>query len=313
MDNVLARRVTRRRAQQLALPLAALLAGWRPGGALAQATPQPVSQATHDAFLIDVAAAQQHEGGARFRPLALAGDVTPAEGVIPGSALVDWHELELLDSVDDAAVTGWADNMSALFARLGLDQDADIVIYDDGSLFAPRAWWVLCLLGYDEAVVLDGGFIAWRQAGGALEPGPAGAKVATAPPPAAARRWEMLARQPEVLAHLHDPDWALVDARTPEEYERGHIPGAVNINYLENVTGDAPARWRAPEELRALYAAAGVTPDKHIVPYCATGARSALTDFTLRWLGYPSVSLYSASWQEWSALPDSPTAKGPNP
>lgn len=313
MGAVLTRRLTRRRAQQLALPLAALLAGWRPGGALARATPQATPQAAPDAWLTDVAAVQHRQGEAGFRPLALAGDVTPAEGVIPGSALVDWHDLELLDSVDDAAVTGWADNMSALFARLGLDQDAGIVIYDDGSLFAPRAWWVLRLLGYDAAAVLDGGFIAWRQAGGAVDPGPAGAKVATAPPPASARRWEMLARQPEVLAHLDDPDWVLVDARTPAEYERGHIPGAVNINYLENVTGDAPARWRVPEEIRALYAAAGVTPDKHVVPYCATGARSALTDFTLRSIGYPSVSLYSASWQEWSALPDAPITKGATP
>jgi thiosulfate/3-mercaptopyruvate sulfurtransferase len=161
--------------------------------------------------------------------------------------------------------------------------------------------------------VLNGGFPAWRQAHGADAPDPASPGVASSPPVAADRRWEMLARLPEIVAHLEDPAWVMVDARTPEEYERGHIPGAVNINFLRNVSEDGPPFWRPADDLRAMYAEAGVTPDKHVVPYCATGARSAVTDFTLRWLGYSSVALYSASWQEWNAEPNTPKAKGPNP
>ena len=119
--------------------------------------------------------------------------------------------------------------------------------------------------------------------------------------------------RPEIVAHLDDPGWVLVDARTPEEYERGHIPGAVNINFLRNLSENGLPVWRPADDLRAMYAAAGVTPDKHVVPYCATGARSAVTDFTLRWLGYPSVALYSASWQEWNANPDTPKTQGSTP
>ncbi|MCA9879940.1 MAG: sulfurtransferase, partial [Thermomicrobiales bacterium] len=204
----------------------------------------------------------------------------------------------------------WADNMSALFARVGLNQADEIVVYDDGSLFAPRPWWVLRLLGYDDVRILDGGLPAWRQAGGDETAAPADPTLASAPPAASARRWEMLARLPEIVAHLEDPAWVLVDARTPEEYARGHIPGAVNVNFLQNLSEGGLPVWRAPDDLRATYAAVGVTPDKHVVPYCATGARSAVTDFTLRWLGFPSVALYSASWQEWSAEPDTPRATG---
>ena len=221
--------------------------------------------------------------------------------------------MELMDTIDDAAVTGWADNMSALFARVGLNRNDEIVVYDDGSLFAPRPWWVMRLLGYSNVQVLDGGFPAWQQAHGEETPDPAAPSVASAPPVAADRRWEMLARLPEIVEHLEDPEWILVDARTPEEYERGHIPGAVNINFLRNFSEDGPPLWRPADDLRAMYAAAGVTPDKHVVPYCATGARSAVTDFTLRWLGYPSVALYSASWQEWDAEPETPKTKGANP
>lgn len=300
---------TRRRVILGGVAAGAALTSTRFVGAHAQATPEP-AQPDH---LISVDAAMKLLGSPEFRPVALAGDAARAQAFIPGSELVDWHEMELMDTVDDAAVTGWADNMSALFARVGLNRDAEIVIYDDGSLFAPRPWWVMRLLGYANVQVLNGGFPAWRQAHGEEAPDPASPTVASAAPTAADRRWEMLARLPEIVTHLDDPEWVLVDARTPEEYERGHIPGAVNVNFLRNVQEDGPPYWRAPEELRAMYQAAGITPDKHVVPYCATGARSAVTDFTLRWLGYPSVALYSASWQEWDAEPDTPKRRGPNP
>ena len=303
---------TRRRVVLGGVAAGASLAITRFGGAYGQATPQP-TQPTARGNLIAAAAVLALLDDPAFRPVALAGDASQAAGFIPGSQLVDWHDMELMDTVDDAAVTGWADNMSALFTRVGLNRDDEIVIYDDGSLFAPRPWWVMRLLGYANVQVLNGGFPAWQRAHGEDAPAPASPSVAGSPPVAADRRWEMLARLPEIVAHLDDPAWVLVDARTPEEYERGHIPGAVNINFLRNVNEDGPPLWRPADDLRAMYTEAGVTPDKHVVPYCATGARSAVTDFTLRWLGYPSVALYSASWQEWDAEPDTPKAKGPNP
>lgn len=301
--------VTRRRMVFGGLVAGAGLALARSGEVRGQATPQP-GVPDHLIAASDVLSLL---GSPSFRPVALAGDASEAEGFIPDSQLVDWHEMELMDTVNDAAVTGWADNMSALFARVGLDRDDEVVIYDDGSLFAPRPWWVMRLLGYANVQVLDGGFPAWRDVNGVITPDTASPSVASSPPDAADRRWEMLARLPEIMEHLEDPEWVLVDARTPEEYEQGHIPGAVNVNYLLNVQEEGPPTWRAPDELRTMYAAVGVTPDKHVVPYCATGARSALTDFTLRWLGYPSVALYSASWQEWNAEPETPKAQGSEP
>jgi thiosulfate/3-mercaptopyruvate sulfurtransferase len=300
---------TRRRVMLGGVAGGAGLAMTRFGGALGQATPQP----TQPGHLIEASATLSLLDTPAFRPVALAGDASQAEGFIPGSQLVDWHEMELMDTVNEAAVTGWADNMSALFARVGLNRDDEIVIYDDGSLFAPRPWWVMRLLGYANVQVLDGGLSAWQHSQGEETADPASPSVASSPPIAVERRWEMLARLPEIVEHLEDPDWILVDARTPEEYEKGHIPGAVNVNFLRNVSEDGPPFWRPADDLRAMYAEVGVRPEKHVVPYCLTGARSAVTDFTLRWLGYPSVALYSASWQEWNAEPDTPKMKGANP
>lgn len=304
--------IPRRRVMLGGVAAGASLALVRFGGALGQATPQSALPTQPD-HLIDAAAVLPLLDSPAFRPVALAGDAGQAEAFLPGSQLVDWHEMELMDTIDEAAVIGWADNMSALFARVGLNRDDEIVVYDDGSLFAPRPWWVMRLLGYANVQVLNGGLPAWKQAHGAEVPDPASPGVASSPPVAGDRRWEMLARLPVIVEHLDDPAWVLVDARTPEEYERGHIPGAVNVNFLRNINEDGAPTWRSSDDLRAMYAEVGVTPDKHVVPYCATGARSAVTDFTLRWLGYPSVALYSASWQEWDAEPDTPKVTGPNP
>ena len=98
----------------------------------------------------------------------------------------------------------------------------------------------------------------------------------------------------------------LVDARTEEEYAEGHIPGAVLLPFPENAIETEPKVWKSATELRAMYEAIGVTPDKHVIPYCTTGVRSAVTYFTLRLLGFPDARLYTGSWAEWSSHPELP-------
>ncbi|NUN50737.1 MAG: hypothetical protein HUU15_18170, partial [Candidatus Brocadiae bacterium] len=107
----------------------------------------------------------------------------------------------------------------------------------------------------------------------------------------------------------------VVDTRTPEEHSGalvraargGTIPGAVSVPYLSNLRG---GMFRDPEALRAMYAAAGVTPEMDIVPLCNGGYRSAHTWLALRLAGFPRVRNYYAAWQEWGNRPDTPV-RGP--
>ncbi|MDP8907543.1 MAG: sulfurtransferase, partial [Chloroflexota bacterium] len=237
---------------------------------------------------------------------------------IPGSVALDWPALEITDT-SDASVVRWQTEMAELFASLGVVPGRRVVTYDGGSLFATRPWWVLHYLGHDTVAVLDGGLPGWQSAGGAIVTGMAATPDASPPASRIATAFERqprsnaLATLAEVQASLADSGVVFVDARTPEEYVAGHIPGAININYPRNARPEPPHVWLPPDELRAMYESAGVTPDKRVIPYCTTGVRSSVTFFTLHLLGYDNVSLFTGSWAEWSSHPELPVTTGNRP
>jgi len=106
----------------------------------------------------------------------------------------------------------------------------------------------------------------------------------------------------------------ILDARSPAEYNGtdvrakrgGHILGAVNIDWQLAISPDDLKVFKPAAELRRLFEAAGVTPDKEVITYCQTGVRSAHTLFVLRLLGYNRVRNYDGSWAEWGNNPELP-------
>jgi thiosulfate/3-mercaptopyruvate sulfurtransferase len=109
----------------------------------------------------------------------------------------------------------------------------------------------------------------------------------------------------------------LLDARAPERYrgeqepvdpKPGHIPGAHSVPAGGNLTGDL--RFRAPEELRRRYEAAGVADGADVVAYCGSGVTACHDLLALELAGLPGGRLYPGSWSEWSAQPGAPVATG---
>ncbi|MBA2278021.1 MAG: sulfurtransferase [Chloroflexia bacterium] len=319
-----ARTITRRETFQRGLTLSAGLAlgaGIRPTAA--QSTPVVTPVAATDfarpQALIDAPTLMTLEGDPARTMLALMPADEFAAGHIAGSVQVDWPAMEITDT-SDASVAHWREAMTRLLTGLGASTVRAVVSCDGGSLFATRPWWVLHYLGHTTVHVLNGGLPAWRAAGGEAETGAVATPTAspTATPIAnplapATLRPEALAPLDEIRTNLDDPNVVLVDARTPEEYAEGHIPGAVNVNYPRNAQPDPPRFWRPQDELRAIYAEVGVTPDKRVIPYCTTGVRSSVTFFSLHLIGYDNVGLYTGSWAEWSSHPDLPITTGNAP
>jgi thiosulfate/3-mercaptopyruvate sulfurtransferase len=208
-----------------------------------------------------------------------------------------------------------------LFSRLGVRMDLPVAIYSAGesrNIDATYLAWILAGFGHPAVRVLDGGFGKWE-----LEGRPVTRKYPHfAPLKLAAREFTPeRATLEEVRLALGRKDVVLVDARPPDQYageagaqlRRGHIPGAINHYWQEDlVQGEFARVWKPSEEIRARYAAQGITSDKQIIAYCNGGLESSHVHFTLRGLlGYPRVKVYDGSYTEWSEREDLPIETGP--
>jgi thiosulfate/3-mercaptopyruvate sulfurtransferase len=150
--------------------------------------------------------------------------------------------------------------------------------------------------------MLDGGLKAWVAAGGELTTERAVVAPGTFEP---RLHPERLATYRDILDRLDQDDVVILDTRRITEHlgteystaRGGTIPGAVHLQWSNGI--DAQGTVRAADELRALFAQHGITPDKEIVPFCGGGYRSSHTYLILKMLGYPNVRNYLGSWSEW--------------
>jgi thiosulfate/3-mercaptopyruvate sulfurtransferase len=188
---------------------------------------------------------------------------------------------------------------------LGVERSATLVIYDGGTLYAPRLWWILYQLGHQDIRLLNGGLPAWAAAELPLETGAVQSRPA-ADPYVGEPNDDAIATVDEVVSALDDPAVVPLDARSPDEFAQGRIPGAVNFPFTDVAGPNQPRFWKSAEELETEFAAIGVTPDTHVIAYCSSGVRSAALYFTLRLIGYENVALFSGSYDEWTADPSRP-------
>lgn len=204
--------------------------------------------------------------------------------------------------------------LQALVDSLGIAKDRAILIYDDeGSSKSSRLVWVLDCLSYSGYKIINGGLQSWADAGHALDD----TAVAFDSKPQAPVQInpQAIATKQAVLEAIDAPDTVILDARTAEEYAGqrggarfGHIPSAVNLNWLNTIDIEDNLRIRPPDQLLAMYAQIGVTPDKNIIAHCQTHHRSAHTYALLKHLGFANVKGYAGSWAEWSADENLPIA-----
>jgi len=282
------------------------------GQATPGASPVAGDDYAHPEMLVDI---PWLEANGDDPPVILVGFMPAddfAQGFIPNSVQIDWPDLEVTDTTNDS-LAAWQVEVERKLTNLGISRESTVVAYDEGSLFAARMWWVLHYLGHTDVRVLDGGLPAWQAAGHELEvdapepPNPADVPYRGDAQP------DVIAQVAEVEVGLDDDGVVIVDARTADEYAEGHIPGAVNVNYPLNALPEPPKFWKPAGELKRLYGDAGVTTEKHVIPYCSTGVRSAVTCFSLRLIGHENVSLFTGSWAEWTSYPELPITTGDMP
>jgi thiosulfate/3-mercaptopyruvate sulfurtransferase len=199
-------------------------------------------------------------------------------------------------------------------STIGLTPDLHVVAYDDeGGGRAARLLWTLEAAGHERFSLLNGGLRAWLAE---RRPVRSGNETRKRHPYTVEWRERVIADLDYILARLGQPDVALLDARTADEYfgikrfaERGgHIPGAANLDWKETMDQTRALRLKPATELRAMLSALGITPDKEVICYCQSHHRSAHSYIMLKSLGYERVRGYAGSWSEWGNRPDTPVA-----
>lgn len=231
-------------------------------------------------------------------------------GHIKNAVKIVWHT-DLVDTVNRDIAS--AKNFQKLAQKIGISEDTTIILYGDkNNWFAAWGAWVFNIYGAKDVRVLDGGRVKWEKDGRALTTAVPALKAGNFTTRVADKTLRATLLQDVLPVAKKRVKADLIDIRGADEFSgkifaapgfqelavrAGHIPGAINVPWGQNVNADGT--FKTVAELKKLYADKGVDGKQNIITYCRIGERSSLTWFVLsEILGY-NVKNYDGSWTEY--------------
>jgi thiosulfate/3-mercaptopyruvate sulfurtransferase len=202
-----------------------------------------------------------------------------------------------------------------LLSDLGIDENVQVVVYDakSGALAAARLWWTLRWLGHDAVAVLDGGWQNWVDTNSPISHERELREPRKFKPH---ERPELILNSDDVERIRLDKHYKLIDARGRERYLgliepidpiAGHIPGAINIPFANNL--DEKGFFLPRSYLKKMYRKElGRTPMDRCVFYCGSGVTSIHNLIALMHIGMGEGRLYAGSWSDWISNEERPVA-----
>ena len=231
---------------------------------------------------------------------------------LEGALFIDL-ENQLADIKQDASNGGRhplpkIENFAKTLSDLGISKKSHVVIYDNknGSNAAARFWWMLKAVGHQKVQVLDGGLQAAEKSNF-----PTNSKTEIINKTASYKvdNWKLpMAEIDEVENVSQDKNHIVIDVRETSRYNgetepidliAGHIPGAINIPFTENL--DENGLFLPPTELKEKYSKIfqNVKPE-NIIVHCGSGVTACHSLLAIASAKLEIPKLYMGSWSEWS-------------
>ena len=180
------------------------------------------------------------------------------------------------------------------------------MLYGDNPIATGWVYTAIASIGHgDEVSWLDGGISAWESEKRPVEmsaPPPGSGPLTPRPAP------DLIVDATYVRDHLNSPNTKILDVRTEQEWNIGHLPNATLILWQDLFTNPKTQTFKSREEIRALLERAGIKPNQEAITYCAVGMRASLMAWAARSAGI-QTRVYLGSWQDWSKNPNNPTVK----
>lgn len=200
--------------------------------------------------------------------------------------------------------------------RLGINQNSHVIVYDDknASIAGARFWWMLKAAGVEKVQVLNGGIQKAKEKGLPVNSNTVTAKAVEKN---SLKEWKLPMVDINFIEEISEnPDYLVIDVREKDRFDgktepidevAGHIPGAINIPFKENLNDDGT--FKSPEILHEKYAEILKNiPSNKVAVHCGSGVTACHTLLALEYAGFDIPNLYVGSWSEWSRN-EKPVAK----
>ena len=198
---------------------------------------------------------------------------------------------------------------SITLGELGISENTHLVLYDDkfGANAAARFWWMLKSIGHEKVQVLNGGFAHAKKSNFPMSSSVESPNIASGTYPM--NTWLLpMIQMEQVDAVLEHDDFCIIDVREfvrysgqtePIDLIAGHIPGAINIPFTENL--NPMGLFLSPRELKSKYEGLFQKFDvTQMLVHCGSGVTACHTLLAMDYAGLPIPNLYVGSWSEWS-------------
>ena len=266
-----------------------------------------------DSYIVDLNWLKENMENEDVLILDARGEEAYNKGHIPGSIAVTWQQFSVMQGQPGDENWGTVlegKELSEKLSEVGITKDKKIVVYADtqkGWGDEGRIVWMLRGVGLENAVMLDGGFNYWKSEKNEVsketkKPTPSTIEVSSIDTGVDIKTDELIEKLDKVK---------IIDVRSSKEYSGaidygesrgGHIPGSININFMEFL--DKDGTLKEASEIKSILDKNGIKKGDEIVTYCTAGIRSAHMQIVLDMLGYKDAKNYDQSFYAWAGNKD---------